>query len=259
MIRLEGNEYGEVLDFLGKDQALNVMMISLINQYQEKEDLQVYGEYEHGEIQTVVMNHHNKMYLYSTKEVQLKPRFVKNMIRYVNAKNDIIKWPNKKLKGFKKRTLNYAELSSCKDNYVDENIIEISSIRELRKYYQLLESIDELDLIKYPDRETFLSVLIEEIEHQYVRVLVYEINGEYVSTLSIKAENQFGAMIKKVATKKAYRHHGYASKLLQWAASDVVHTKQKKLYLFYENKTIAPLYEQIGFKQIDHWCMLVRK
>ena len=259
MVELTTLDYENTLSLLHQNQKINVVMISLMNQFFITGEINAWGDYEKGALNTVLINRKNKMYVYSNKHVVLRHRDVKNQIKYINGIHDIFDVKKKQQKNFHKRVLYYAELKECNTIYQDDHIKEISSVRELRKYYELLHSIDEVDLIKYPTKEAFITNLIEEIEHQFIKIVVYEKEGKYVSTLSVKAENEFGAMIKKVATQKEYRHQGYASRLLKCAASELVNNKKKRLYLFFENKTLATLYEQIGFTIIDKWSMLVRK
>lgn len=253
MNNLVTSSKADVIKYLHNEPDINCMLISYLLNLSNK-DVGYYSFEEDNELSTVVITRQNKAFLYAHNGlINLSTEFINNF-KYINSKHDISSYNTQ---SYKYRNLIYMKFDKPIPN-VENTKIERLGVDELEEYYYFLKNITEVDLIKQENKNLYINTLKKDINRKLLKIYVIRKQNEIISAIQIVGENDFGAMIKGVATSKNHRNQGIAKSLLS-SITKKYYQKNKNMYLFVEGEKLKTFYENIGFKKIDSWNMLVRK
>lgn len=98
----------------------------------------------------------------------------------------------------------------------------------------------------------------EGVRHNFTsgtgRTTLLRAQGRVVSTASSAAENSASAMLIGVATEKAFRHKGHATRCVALLCRALL-DEDKTVCLFYDNPEAGRLYRVLGFQPAGRWAV----
>lgn len=133
----------------------------------------------------------------------------------------------------------YARMTALKPTSSLKSDVQIDHRPSLREVYEVGGSSSSAFDVWYAD-------MSHRIRHGWARAYLIRADGEPVSACLVSAESHWAGLISSVATKKNWRGHGFASALIQAAASDLFHC-EKSVVLECEF-SLCRFYDNLGFR-----------
>jgi predicted GNAT family acetyltransferase len=265
MIRkLDGNDQAQVLEYLYQDPSINIFIIGDIENFGFDQTFQdVYGEFEEGKYQSVLLRYKENFVYYSHLDYFNKEWLeiiLNNPHQFISGckrLTDIIK---EIVDGYREKPMYFCEVNEFDSSLEleDEGIHELTNKEEdLFLDFTLMKSTEEFDSMKKTEYDSWRESKFESLKTS--KSYVIKEDGKIVSSVSTVADTKKSAMVVAVATDKEYRQKGYASKLMIKLMHEYLVNKKKSLCLFYDNPKAGKIYHRLGFVDKDMWVMLIRK
>ncbi len=260
-----------LMAYLEEEPAYNLFIIGDIENFGMETDFQDVMVYkQNGQFDSVLLRYHQSYIVYSDKtdfsvEPVLSALDTPNL-KVLSGKKDVIDVLKPKLSQFDFREtfllrLQHGELKDAIDDQpIPPGVKLRQAVPEDAKAIQdLLETIHEFDdtrINSYDERiEQIQTALKQQASHYYF----FEHQGQVIACAGTAAENSRSAMVVAVATAKAWRGQGLASRLLYEMAEDLLTDRLSELCLFYDNEEAGRIYRRLGYKDIGTWVMATRK
>lgn len=264
IVKLTSYNHKDVLKLFGNEIINYYFFIEELtrNNY-EGEYFNVFGEYENGQLVSILLNNYNNITYYSNsdrsvdvyknvlKELKFSKlsgnkEFIKKFLPYVNVKQD---------------TLSY--MGVVKDivverKYPNLSIKTISTKKEIEMQYDLLKSTEEFIDSLPKNRDEYVENEFKRIKNTSDRI-VYLSNGkEMVSSCATIMEGEKSAIIIGVVTNPKFRNKGYGTDVLIGLFSMLL-DEGKYPYLFYNNPAARSVYKKIGMTEVCEWRVVLVK
>ncbi len=261
MIRLlKKEDLKFVLDYLYQEPSYNIFAIVDIETFGFDNDfLRVYGEFDDFDNYLSIFLRYREFGIYYSHlnrfNKEYKLIFESDPSIAYSCKSDLSSLIEPYLNGFEKRRLFFCKAKKIKIEYDLKDVVikEAKTPEEFGKLYDLMKTIDEFDFTTRDSREKYIETRMSSLDLN--TSLYIEENEKIISTVAISAETKLSAMVVGVATDKAYRNKGLASKLLLRLMEVYLYDKNKELCLFYDNPEAGKIYLKLGFEKIGYWDM----
>ncbi|MDT3426293.1 putative GNAT family acetyltransferase [Paenibacillus forsythiae] len=263
MIRkLNEQDRAGLLAFLGQDPALNLFLISDVENFGfDREFQEVWGEFEpeSGQLKAVLLRYETNYLPYAAVpfDVQGFADIMKQdeRMKMLSGSTSIAAQFGPYISFRKEKSMHFAELKELAGEpgaqALAETPAKLATLRDVESICTLMDGIDEFE--ENPD--SMRSGMRRALETGTGRTCFVERDGRTVAAASSTAENSMSAMIVGVATHPDYRGQGLATLIVTKLCSDL--TKEgKSLCLFYNNPDAASIYKRIGFRDIGDWSMM---
>ncbi|MEK4564687.1 GNAT family N-acetyltransferase [Alkalihalobacillus sp. FSL R5-0424] len=246
---------GRVLDF-------GFLLDELLANNYESQYLKAYGEFEQGNLVSILMHNGINISYYSneTRDLESYNRLifaasyskisgVHDMIepfaRTLTVKEDVSSY------------LGYIEHFLVTPNDTSEHIQTIRTEEEWSQIYDLLASSAQYSSVLPANKSLYISDQLNLVSDVTTRTCCLILDGEMVATASTISEYKQSAIITGVYTNSLHRGRGFACKLLVQLCLQLL--KEGKVpYFFYNNPKARSLYKKIGMVEACKWRVLYK-
>lgn len=246
----------DVVALFGKDVGNYYFLVNdILDHNYHGESFYVYGEYENGQLVSILLNNFNNVTYYSREDRDITVyKDILSQLRFSKLSG-----PSSLMRKFlpfvevQEDTLSYMgvvrEVTGRK-NHSDLTIKAISTKEELGMYYDLLKSAEEYSLL--PDKEQYVAAEWERIEKKDGRTCYLCVDNVMVSACSTTKESRNSAIVIGVVTHPEHRNRGYASEVVNSLFQSLLN-EGKYPYLFYSNPAARNVYKKLGMTEVCEW------
>jgi predicted GNAT family acetyltransferase len=264
MIRkLKVSDQSTLLDYLNKEESLNIMILAHIYAYEFNDDIMsLYGEFDESGNYLSVLLHATDQFIFYAKNrlfnLEWLAIFEHHKFSYISGINKVIDKIVPYFREFECSISFFAEAEEMIENVEESGyaIHKITSREECEKLYYLLKTIKEFE-VRTRDKQAFIDTRMKMLSSGNTYYI--EEDNKYISTATVSAETDRVALVNMVGTSMEARNKGLASILLKHLMNEYIVKKQKKLCLFYDNPKAGSIYKRLGFKDLEKWVVLKRK
>lgn len=261
IMQLTSSNHAEVIRLFGSEIENYYFLINdlIVNNYQG-DQLKVYGEYENGELVSILLNNFNNVTYYSQsdREVEIYKEILSNlsfhklsgpselMIKFksfINLKNDAISH------------MGVVKNVTVKRMYPDLEMKIVQSDEEIGMQYDLFLTTDEFHGSLPEDRNDYIKMESERLKNTTDRTAYLSIDNVMVSSVATIREGDKSAIIIGVYTNPKYRGKGYGTEVLT-GLFNMLLSEGKYPYLFYNNPVARSVYKNLGMTEVCEWRVL---
>ena len=250
----------QLMQFISKRPAENLFMIGDIEAYGFEHDIQtVWAQYEGEELIAVMLLFTSNHILYSEGEYDAKG-FAEIILTYkgrfeISGLQEVVKQIRPHIPNDTYRDVEtyYAKCEKLAYSIEENDYSDVVKLQpeEYEENIELLRSIPEF---KNGNFSVESRVRAEKDKTGRTYIIRNE-HGVMTSSATATAENSQSAMIVGVGTRPGYEKRGYATKIVEKLATDLL-SEQKIVCLFYHNPKAGAIYKRIGFKDIGMWSLI---
>ncbi|WDV44251.1 GNAT family N-acetyltransferase [Clostridiaceae bacterium M8S5] len=254
IVRLTEKDNEKLMEYLYEESEINLFIIGDIENYGYDESIiKIWADVnDSNEIKGVLLRYKEFYIVYSKGEFDVEG-FVsimeKSQYKAISGKKEVMLKIRDLIDHDNFREMYFSKVTKDTYNDEDNNLAEKLTLDDIDDMFKLREGIEEFTVSYNRDE------IIKEIKDDFRKQYIVKIDGNVVSTASAIAENSKSAMIVGVCTDKNYRKKGYGSMCVRALCKELLE-KDKTLCLFYDNPKAGRVYKNIGFEDIDKWCMM---
>lgn len=261
IMQLTSLNHAEVIRLFSSDIENYYFLINdlIVNNYQG-DHFKVYGEYENGELVSILLNNFNNVTYYSQsdREVEIYKEILSNlsfnklsgpselMIKfkpYINLKNDAISH------------MGVVKNVTVKRKYPELEMKIVQSDEEIGMQYDLFLSTDEFHGSLPENRDDYIKMESDRLKNTADQTAYLSIDNVMVSSVATIREGDKSAIIIGVYTNPKYRGKGYGTEVLTGLFNKLL-SEGKYPYLFYNNPVARSVYKNLGMTEVCEWRVL---
>jgi uncharacterized protein len=248
--------------FHGKELDFGFLLNELLANRYAGEKLKVYGEFEKGDLVSILINNGLNVSYFSNekRDVDIYNKIL-SAASYtkISGVHDMIE-PFKsslKIKEDVSSYLGYIQHVLVDPNSTNTQIHTLQSAEEWNQLYDLLASTTEFSSVLPASKSTYISQQLLLINDTTTRTCSLTLNGDMVATASTISEYKKSAIITGVYTNPLHRGRGFAREVLIQLCLRLL--KEGKVpYFFYNNPKARSLYKTIGMVEVCKWRVLYK-
>ncbi|KKI89022.1 acetyltransferase [Bacillus sp. SA1-12] len=252
----------EVVTLFGREIENYYFFINdlVTNNYQGKH-FKVFGEYENGELVSILLNNFNNVSYYSNTERNVDiykeildtltysklsgpSKLIEKFIPYINVKEDALSH------------MGFVKNISAKRRYPEMKIKIVQSEKEIEMQYDLFLLTKEFQGSLPNNKNDYIKMESERLKKTNDRTVYLSIDNEIVSSAATIKEGEKSAIIIGVFTNPNFRGKGFGTEVLI-GLFEMLLKEGKYSYLFYSNPVARNVYKNLGMIEVCEWRVLV--
>lgn len=256
IIKLTKEHHDLVLKLFGPDAADYYFLINeLIDHHYEGPSFHAYGEYEDGQLYSLLLNNFNNVTYYSRTDRGISGyQGVLNRLTYSKLSGPS-RWMKKFMPLVKVRSDSLSHMGvvrriQARRKYPELKLHTISSEEEAGKHYDLLSSTKEYEMTA--TRDDYIKTEMKRLRETSDRTVYLSLDGRMISSCGTVRESRNSAIVIGVVTHPEYRNQGYGSEVLIGLFESLLQ-EGKFPYLFYSNPAARRVYKNIGMIEVCEW------
>jgi predicted GNAT family acetyltransferase len=261
VVQLTNENHHEVLRLFG-DEIIHYYFIinDLAANNYRGESFHVYGEYENGELVSILLNNFNNVTYYSKtdRDVKCYQDILKGLtftklsgpsdlmgkfLPYVNVKQDTISH------------MGVVKSITATRKHPDLKMKILQTEEEIAMQYDLLLSTDEFAGSLPENKTVYIKSELERLNSTSDRTVYLSIDNEMVSSAATVREGEKSAIVIGVFSNPQFRNKGYGTEVLI-GLFEMLLKEGKYPYLFYTNPIARSVYKNLGMTEVCEWRVI---
>jgi uncharacterized protein len=257
IVKADQGWHPKVMDYLSEEPALNLFIISDIENFGYETDFQdIWADIDKaGNIQGILLRYMGNYLPYAKGSINAKDfsEIINKDTAYemLSGKKEVTEQFRSYIQFARTKETYFAELKD--DKLLNKNStrtgIQKAEIHDIDSLMDLKSQIKEFSI-----QTTARQSLEQALKTKTGRTYFMKENNIVVSCASTTAENSLSAMIVGVCSHPEKRNQGLATQCMEALCQDVL-SEGKALCLFYDNPKAGSIYKRLGFKDIGMWSM----
>lgn len=259
--QLTSSNHDDVIMLFGSEIVHYHFLINdLVTNNYHGEQFKVFGEYENGELVSILLNNFNNVTYYSKTErnVDAYKNILKTLsfsklsgpsnlmykfIPYINLKNDV------------KSHMGVVKSISVNRKYPGLEIKVVQSEEEIGMQYDLFLQTTEFYGSLPENKNDYIKMERERLKRSNDRTTYISIDNEMISSAATFSEGEKSAIIIGVFTNPKFRGRGYGTEVLI-GLFEMLLKEGRYPYLFYSNPVARNVYKNLGMTEVCEWLVL---
>lgn len=257
---LEREDYKDIIKLFGEELSNYYFIVEDILKNNNKENFNVYGEYDNNKLVSILLNNFNNITYYSQEDRSVE--LYKELLGKLNFSK--LSGPSKFMKKFlpylevKEMNLSYMGVMKelkAKKQYKELEVTIIKTEEELDMHYELLKASEEYIKFIPKNKKEYIINEIKKTSKTTDKIFCLKDRGRMMSACSTIREGEKSAIVVGVVTNPKYRNNGYGTEVLINLFQYLMN-KGKYAYLFYNNPIARSVYKNMGIHEVCEWSVI---